>query len=81
MSENRDTAGLSLIKDHLVYDVGGVKKLSSQHVEMLDLSLQSSIWVPVVHMFVSQTFLGFAVLDDYDIYRICFKLLITFFMV
>jgi len=64
LNECRRFAGLCVIRDQFVFAVGGVNKLSSKSVSMLDVSLQSPSWVPMVDMLVSRIRQGVGVLDN-----------------
>jgi len=56
---------LSVINDQFVLAVGGDNLESkNQHVEMLDVSLKSSSWIPMMDMLVSRTFFGVGSLDN-----------------
>jgi len=57
-------AGLGVIGNQFVFVVGGVNRLSSKSVMMLDVSSQSPSWVPMVDMLVSRNCLGVGVLDN-----------------
>jgi len=64
LNECRKLAGLVVMRDQFVFAVGGVNESSSKSVSMLDVSLQSPSWVPMVDMVVSRKRLGVGVLDD-----------------
>ncbi|CAI6373326.1 unnamed protein product [Macrosiphum euphorbiae] len=64
LNECRKFAGLCVIRDQFVFAVGGVNELSSKSVRMLDVSLQSPSWVPMVDMLVSRIRQGVGVLDN-----------------
>jgi len=71
MTKCHQTACLCVIKDKFVLTMGDVDNLSSQSVEMLDVSLQSPCWVPLVDMNVKRKNLGVGVLDD-CVYAVCY---------
>jgi len=80
MTKCRYSGGLSIIKNHFLFAVGGVvDSRGSQSVEMLDLTSRSPIWVPTVDMLVSRRFLGVAELDD-CIYAVSFTNIFNFFV-
>jgi len=64
LNDCRKLAGFGVIRDHLVFTVGGVNLSSSQSVSMLDVSSQSPSWLPMVDMLVSRKRLGVGVLDN-----------------
>ncbi|XP_060870527.1 ring canal kelch protein-like [Metopolophium dirhodum] len=64
ISNCRQLAGLGVIKEQLVFAVGGVDQKSSKSVIMLDVSQQSPFWVPMVDMLVRRHRLGVGVLDN-----------------
>ncbi|XP_016660786.1 kelch-like protein 2 isoform X2 [Acyrthosiphon pisum] len=64
INECRKFAGLGVLRDQVVFAMGGVKGKSSKSVSMLDVSSQSPSWVPMADMLVSRMRLGVGVLDD-----------------
>jgi len=67
MITSRGRAGLAVVKDNLVFAVGGfdddVESLRS--VDVLDLSSESPCWKPSVCMLVERDILGVGVIDNY----------------
>jgi kelch-like protein 2/3 len=53
---------LVLLKEHFLFAVGNI--FTSKSVLMLDLSLQSPCWIPIVNMLVNRTNIGVGVIDD-----------------
>ena len=60
----RQLAGLGVIKEQLVFVVGGENQKSSKSVIMLDVSQQSPSWVPMVDMLFRRHRLGVGLLDN-----------------
>jgi len=67
MITSRGRAGLAVVKDNLVFAVGGfgddVESLRS--VDVLDLSSEPLCWKPSVGMLVERDILGVGVINDY----------------
>ncbi|XP_029348372.1 kelch-like protein 2 isoform X3 [Acyrthosiphon pisum] len=67
MITSRGRAGLAVVKDNLVFAVGGfdddVESLRS--VDVLDLSSESPCWKPSVGMLVERDILGVGVINNY----------------
>ncbi|KAF0690861.1 ring canal kelch isoform X2, partial [Aphis craccivora] len=64
MSKCYENGRLSVINDQFVLAVGGANfGLNNQHVEMLDVSLKSSSWIPMMAMLVSRKYFGVGSLD------------------
>ncbi|XP_003248645.1 kelch-like protein 2, partial [Acyrthosiphon pisum] len=61
INDSRRLADLGVIRDKFVFSVGG----KSKSVFMLDVSLKSPSWVPMVDMLVSRDWLGVGVLGDF----------------
>ncbi|XP_016660955.1 ring canal kelch homolog isoform X1 [Acyrthosiphon pisum] len=64
LNDDRRLAGFGLLRDQFVFVMGGVNVSSSKSVSMLDVSLQSPSWIPMVDMLVSRKELGVGALDD-----------------
>jgi len=62
----RGRHGLAVIKDNLLFDVGGCHYdvLPVRNVDVLDLSSESPEWQPSVDMLVERDFLGVGVIND-----------------
>ncbi|KAF0764307.1 kelch-like protein 20 isoform X1, partial [Aphis craccivora] len=65
MSKNVDMSFLTLIKDQFVLAVSGVNLGSKrQPIEMLDVSLKSPHWIPMMDMLVCRRFFGVGSLNN-----------------
>ncbi|XP_029342500.1 kelch-like protein 3 isoform X6 [Acyrthosiphon pisum] len=64
INDCRQSAGVGVIGDQFVFIVGGVNGSSSKSVIVLDVSLKSHSWVPMVDMLVSRARPGVGVLNN-----------------
>jgi len=67
MITSRHRACAAVMKDNLVFAVGGVDDdcTSLRSVEVLDLSSESPCWKPSVEMLVERVVFGVGVIDNY----------------
>ncbi|XP_016665001.1 uncharacterized protein LOC107885817 [Acyrthosiphon pisum] len=67
MITNRKNAGLAVVKDNLVFAVGGSTDMFHQlrSVDVLDLSAESPCWRSSVEMFVKRNNVGVGVINNY----------------
>ncbi|XP_008186420.1 ring canal kelch homolog isoform X2 [Acyrthosiphon pisum] len=67
MITNRKNAGLAVVKDNLVFAVGGSTDTFHQlrSVDLLDLSAESYCWRSSVEMFVKRNNVGVGVINNY----------------
>ncbi|XP_016658428.1 ring canal kelch homolog isoform X1 [Acyrthosiphon pisum] len=67
MITNRRNVGLAVVKDNLVFAVGGSTHFFRQvrSVDVLDLSAESPCWKPSVEMFVKRNKVGVGVINNY----------------
>jgi len=66
MTNNCNKVGLCVIKDQFVFAIGGKddETMTSDFVEMLDVSLKSPCWVPKDKLLVSRSAFGIGILDN-----------------
>ncbi|XP_060874123.1 kelch-like protein 2 [Metopolophium dirhodum] len=66
MITNRKNAGLAVVKDNLVFAVGGATNIwrQLQSVDVLDLSSESPCWKSSVEMLVKRNYFGVGVINN-----------------